>query len=132
MRYPTAEAIVELHHEILALTGGHAGILNRGSVESAVERAEWGPFPTPPDLFDRAALLLRGLCQDHPFADGNKRTAYEAADMFLGLNGKKAEAPQDAVVTFMLAVAQDAVPVEGIAEWLRAHTKDYAEWEDME
>lgn len=84
-----------------------------------------------PDLALRAAFLLRGLCQDHPFADGNKRTAYEATDLFLRLNGQRIVAPPGELVPFMLEVAQAEVPMEGIAEWLRAHAKDYRETEGI-
>ena len=131
MRFPAAETIIDLHNEILAKTGGTPGVLSRSSVDSAVERAEWGPFVSPPDLFDRAALLLRGLCQDHPFADGNKRTAYEATDLFLSLNGRQVLASPIEVVAFMLAVAQADVSIDGIAEWLRGHAKGYPEAEGM-
>jgi death-on-curing protein len=132
VRFPTADAIVDLHAEILAKTGGHAGVLNLGTVESAVERARWGPFPRPPDLFDRAAFLLRGVCQDHPFADGNKRTAFEATDLFLRLNGRRLLAKPAATVAFMLAVAQADLSLEDVAAWLRTHAKDYRATEGMQ
>jgi death-on-curing protein len=120
-----AEAVLDLHSEILARTGGQRGILNATTVQAAIERAAWGPFPSPPDLFDRAALLLRGLCQDHPFADGNKRTGYEATDLFLRMNGRRIQASADEVQLFMLDVAQGWHDLGSIADWLRTHAKDY-------
>ena len=112
-----------MHAEILARTGGTPGLLNPGAVDSALYRAQWGPFFGVPDVEARAALILRGLCQDHPFADGNKRTSYEAAALFLGLNRTRLEVPADEIVAFMLAVAQDEVDLDSIAEWLRRHAR---------
>ncbi len=132
MEFPTAQAILDLHSRILQRTGGTRGILNQGGVESAIDRATWGPFWSPPDLALRAAFLLRGICQDHPFADGNKRTAFEATDTLLRLNGTRIVASPDEVLVLMLAVAQGLVGVEGIARWLRAHAKDYRPEEAIE
>jgi death-on-curing protein len=113
-------------------TGGEPGVLDLGTVRSALERAEWGPFGRVPDLFDRAALLLRGICQDHPFADGNKRTAFEATDLFLGLNGEGIVAAQASVVAFMLDVAQGNLELDALAAWLRENTKDNQSGETIE
>jgi death-on-curing protein len=132
VRFPTAGALLDLHARILAKTGGEPGVLNATTIASAIERARWGPFLAPPDLFDRAALLLRGLCEDHPFADGNKRTAFEATDLFLLANGSGVGATADEVHTFMLEVAQGQHDVPSIAAWLRAHPKGYPEGEAIE
>jgi death-on-curing protein len=124
MRFPTVEEVLELHEQILDRTGGERGVLNRGAVESALHRAQHGPFFQAVDLADRTALLLRGICQDHPFADGNKRTAFEAADELLARNGTFLEAQPDDVVGFMLAVAQGLLDLHGIAEWIRSHAQN--------
>lgn len=132
MRFPTVEEVLELHEQILDLTGGDRGVLSRGAVESALHRTQWGPFFGLVDLADRAALLLRGICQDHPFADGNKRTAFEAADTFLRWNGLFISASPKEVVGFMLQVAQGCLEVEDIAVWLRAHARNPEEREVAE
>jgi death on curing protein len=124
VRFPDVYSVLALHDQILDKTGGQRGILNRTAVESALERAAWGPFGNVPDLFDRAALLLRGICQDHPFADGNKRTAFEATDLLLAMNGRRIAAPPERVVALMLAVAQGQLELDSIAGWLRGNTKD--------
>lgn len=120
MWFPTTEDILELHDAIIAQSGGEPGVLVEGAVTSAVERAIWGPFPGD-DLAGRAALLLRGIAVDHPFADGNKRTAFEAADAFLRLNGSFIRASQRDIVAFMLEVARSEHDLEAIATWLRAN-----------
>jgi death-on-curing protein len=131
VRFPGLDSVLDLHDAILRKTGGEPGVLSRSAVQSALERAEWGPFGHNPDLFDRAAFLLRGICQDHPFADGNKRTAFEATDLFLLLNHKRVEANAD-VVALMLAVAQGMLQPDEIASWLRKHAKDNPEEDPIE
>lgn len=124
MEFPTVQGVIELHADILARTEGTPGILNRESIHSAIDRCQWGPFASAPTLQDRAALLLRGICQDHPFADGNKRTAFAATDAYLVKNGSGIDQRAD-VVSFMLEVAQGRVGLEDIAAWLvRNQTKD--------
>ncbi len=86
-----------------------------------MHRASWGPFYTEVDLADRAALLIRGLCQDHPFADGNKRTALVATDFFLRLNGQRLAAQEQDLVDFILAVAQATLSLAEVAAWIRQH-----------
>lgn len=114
--------LVQLHEDVLGPGEPH-GILNGGAIESALFRCAHGPFLGPADVFDRAALLLRGLCQDHPFADGNKRTAFAATASVLAWNGHPVQAAPDAIVDFMLAVAQDQFDVDAIAGWLRRHAQ---------
>jgi death-on-curing protein len=124
VRFPTLDELVELHEQILDQTGGARGILNLGTVAAALDRAQHGPFWARVDLADRAALLLRGICQDHPFADGNKRTAFEAVDELFARNGVALEAAPAAVVSFMLSVAQGLLSLDDIAAWLRTHSRN--------
>jgi death-on-curing protein len=74
-------------------------------------------------MAERAALLPRGIAQDHPFADGNKRTAFAVAETFLHGNGHHIEASADEVVAFMLAVARVEFDVDGIRGWIEQHTR---------
>ncbi len=124
MEFPTVADIVEMHRKLLERTGGTPGLMNVGSIESALHRCQWGFFQQAPDLLDRAAFLLRGLCQDHPFADGNKRTAFAVAEVFLRENGVLLDAAGDEVIAFMLSVAQGKENPITIAEWLRFHSQN--------
>lgn len=72
---------------------------------------------------ERAALLLRGIAQDHPFADGNKRTAIEVTDLVFRMNGYYLDASADEIVDFMLSVARNDLVVSEIAAWLRSHAR---------
>lgn len=112
--FPSLEVVLALHDEILARTGGEAGVLSRSPIESALHWAAHGPLRRDAPLPLRAAFLLRGIAQEHPFADGNKRTAFEVADLFLSRNGYYIEARQEEIEDFMLAVASD--PEVGLAK----------------
>jgi len=115
---PSVEDILGIHDKEVERSGDVKGVLNRGSLEGAVARATHGPFEGPGSVLERGALLLRGICQDHPFADGNKRTAFAATHMFLARNGFKIEASPEVVRDFMLAVAQIELELDGIVAWL--------------
>lgn len=121
MQFPSLPTIIHLHQLVLERSEGTPGILNLGAVDSALYRTQWGPFFGIPRLADRAALLLRGLCQDHPFADGNKRTSFAATALFVALNGHNLIATADETIAFMLAVAQDQVNLDDMADWLDTH-----------
>lgn len=113
-----------MHDDILAATGGEPGILNRGPIESAIARARWGPFPGEGDLAERGALLMRGIVSDHPFVDGNKRTAFEVADTFCVRDGKPLTVAQDEIVEFTVQIAQHQPSVATIAAWLRGRMSE--------
>ena len=117
------EEVLAIHRDLLDRDGGTPGILNLGSVDSALDRTKWGPYDGRPSLVGRAALLLRGICQDHPFADGNKRTSFFASYTFLARNGLLLTASDEQVIAFMLDVAQDRINLVAMAEWLHAHGK---------
>lgn len=123
MHFLTLEEVLTIHQDIMERFGGiAAGVRTTGPVEAALYRAEWGPFEVD-DLEARAGFILRGICQDHPFVDGNKRTAFAATEVFLQRNGKYLEAAAEAVVAFMLAVADGTCNVEEICAWLRTHAR---------
>lgn len=98
------------------------GILSRGHIDSAVERHRWGPFTAGGTLEERATYLIRGIAQDHPFTDGNKRAAFETADMFLRVNGRTIDAPIDASIRFLTDVAR-GLPKGRIKAWLDSTTR---------
>ncbi len=73
------------------------------------------------DLATLAAAIGHGVARNHPFLDGNKRTAFQLMYVFLGLNGLRIEAREPEIVRVMLALASDALPENDLAAWLRAH-----------
>lgn len=83
-RYLTAEEVLQLHQFLIGDFGGLEGIRDRNGLESAVARPQTGYYE---DVIEEAAALFESLSQNHPFVDGNKRTAITAVGVFLGYNG---------------------------------------------
>jgi death-on-curing protein len=104
--------------------GGLIGIRDENALESALARARqrWTYEPEA-DLPRLAADYAFGICSNHPFRDGNKRVAFVAAVTFLGLNGWDLIAPQDEVVTTMLALASGKLDEKRLAEWIRSRAQ---------
>lgn len=84
--YLTTADILGLHQVLLEKYGGAEGLRDSGALEAAVFRPQCGYYD---DLAGEAAALLESLLINHPFLDGNKRTAFAAADVFLRLNGRR-------------------------------------------
>jgi death-on-curing protein len=109
-----------IHDRQLAEHGGGTGIRDSGMLESALARPvnQWNYGED--DRCALAAAYAFGVARNHPFVDGNKRTAWVLARLFLALNGVKiAFAPEDAIRT-MLALAAGELSEEELAEWFRA------------
>lgn len=115
-----------VHDEQLAEHGGAAGIRDEGLFESALARPLNLVAYGDPDVAALAASYGVGLARNHPFIDGNKRTAFVAVELFLALNGHRLVADDVACVLTMLAVAAGTLDEAGFAEWLRAHTQPRA------
>ena len=123
-RWLTVEQVIAIHEERLAEHGGLPGIRDEGALGSAVDRArnKWA-YEETRDLHTLAAAYGFGLAKNHPFADGNKRTALVAMYAFLGKNGLRLVAEEaDAVVT-MVRLAAGKLPEAKLAAWLRKNTK---------
>lgn len=113
------EIIEALHAEQLELHGGAPGLRDEGMLESALNRPLQIIQYADPDIFELAATYLFGIVKNHPFIDGNKRTGYLAADVFLALNGWSVEAEQEEVVSFVFAVAAGEIDETGAAMFFR-------------
>lgn len=123
MELPTAAEVVAAHASILRRFGGEPGVLTASPVHAALARCRHGPF-TRGDLAERAAFLVRGIAQDHPFADGNKRTAYAVTDAFLRRNGHGLAATPEEAAAFVLAVARGEFDLDGMADWFRSRLEN--------
>jgi death-on-curing protein len=116
----TLQAVLAIHECVLAQHGGVSGLRDRNLLISALERsrATFGGRSLYPTLHEKAAALLESLCGNHPFVDGNKRVAYVATDVFMGMNGWSLAPTQDEIVEFMIRVAAGDVRKEEIRIWL--------------
>lgn len=115
------EFVEALHAEQLRLHGGAPGVRDAGMLESALARPLQKEAYGEPDLFDLAAAYLFGIAKNHPFVDGNKRTALAAADLFLVFNGWTLEADDNDLIQFVLMVAAGTIDEAGAAAFFRDH-----------
>jgi len=115
----STEIVLRIHARSLAEFGGLAGVSDPGSVESAVMALQNHFNYTGGDLFDLAAVLLWHLASDHPFADGNKRTALASAMVFLAINGIDLAQNDDLYEALTLSVAKGEMGKGQVADTLR-------------
>ena len=112
--------LLAIHTDQIHSHGGSAGLRDRGLLESALERPRNRLRYNPDsDLESLAAAYGFGLASNHPFVDGNKRVAFQAMYLFLGLNGLRIEAPEEEVVTVILALASGDLDEPDLAAWIR-------------
>ena len=114
--------IYAVHNQQLAEHGGSAGVRDAGLLESALARPQNLVAYGEPDVHDLAAAYGHGIARNHPFIDGNKRTAFVAVELFLSLNGFTLAATDVDCVITMLALAAGELSEEAFARWLRANT----------
>ncbi len=121
-RWLDRQAVEAIQVDILNRHGGRPGVRDEGLLESALARprTRWSYEPET-DLAALAAGYGFGIARNHAFVDGNKRMAFMAMYVFLGLNGKELDAPEPEVVTIMLALASGTLSEPELAEWIRAH-----------
>ena len=116
-----AQVMHAVHEEQLAEHGGGSGVRDEGLFESALSRplnlAAYGE----PDVAALAAAYGYGLARNHPFVDGNKRTAFVAVELFLALNGWDLLADDAQCVLTMLALDAGDLGEDEFAHWLRTH-----------
>ena len=119
--YLSVGQVVDLHRTQLNRYGGAAGLRDRGLLESALARPAmtFGGEDLYPDMASKAAALMHSLALNHPFVDGNKRVAAQAAIVFVELNGLDCVATDDELVRMTLQVAQGKVEAEALAIWFR-------------
>lgn len=118
-RWITIEAALAIHDLMLATYGGLGGVRDRGALESALARPQhrWHYRETD-DVTELASSYGFGLAKNHPFVDGNKRTAFVVMATFLEDNGTPFRAAEaDAVIT-MIAVADGSMSERRLATWL--------------
>lgn len=119
--FPTIEEVVAIHDEQIALFGGSQGLRDEGALVSAIMRPQLGYYDS---LIEEAAALLESLAMNHPFVDGNKRTALDATDTFLRLNGHFIDCDsREAYDHFMGLFETNSFRFAELATWLEQHVK---------
>ena len=122
-KWLTREAIEIIHREQLREHGGLIGIKDENALEAAIARPQHKAAYDNPEVYELAAAYLFGIARNHPFSDGNKRTAFLAAYTFLAIHSQRFTANQGEVIEFVLEVAAGQVNESGIAKFLRDHTE---------
>ena len=112
--YLTAADVLGIHAALVKRYGGADGVRDMGAVEAAVFRPQCGYYS---DIIQEACALFESLMMDHPFVDGNKRTAFAACDVFLRVNG-----------IHLRVTAEEMQRI--ILDWIQAAPK--ARWHIME
>jgi death-on-curing protein len=123
-RWITIAIATAIHDEAIYEFGGLSGLRDLGLLESALDRPRNLLAHEPrSSIFQLAAVLCVGLAKNHPFNDGNKRTALLATRAFLYLNGHELEPVQSDEVATLVAVAEDSLTEQQLAAWLQANSK---------
>ena len=115
------QVLLLLHDESLAEHGGASGLRDEGLLESALARPLNLALYGEPDAASLAASYGLGLAKNHAFIDGNKRAAFLAVGLFLGLNGYRLHATQADATLTVLSVAAGELDEAGFAQWIRTH-----------
>lgn len=113
---------IAAHGEQLAEHGGAAGIRDRNMLESVMARPLNLVAYGEPDIAELAAAYAYGIARNHPFVDGNKRTAAVVSETFLVLNGHALTCDDVELVTTFLELAAGTLTVETLTDWFRRWT----------
>jgi death-on-curing protein len=118
----SSELILAIHDEQLAEHGGSTGLRDAGLLDSALARPLNRAGYTEPDIAELAAVYALGITRNHPFIDGNKRTAFVAMELFLRLNACLFTVGDAEAVVMFLAMAAGELPDDEFTAWVRLHT----------
>jgi death-on-curing protein len=119
----TREECLAIHEMMVAQHGGLAGVRDEGLLESALSKARNLFNYRSPTFAEMAASYAAGIILNHPFFDGNKRTGFMVAAVFLEVNGHVLTATEQTVVETTLAMAAGKLKEKGYALWLKANSR---------
>ena len=113
----TAQKIIEIHTDIIRDFGGASGIRDDATLDYVIYQVNRSR-----NVLQKSAIMLHGIAAGHPFVDGNKRTAFVAADNLVRDQGYQISATDEEVVSFMLEVAEYKHTRESVEAWLKEKT----------
>lgn len=125
MKYLTTLQVIAIHDQLIKRFGGSQGIRDLSLIKSAVGRpqASFGGEDMYKTVFDKAGSLFHSILKNHPFVDGNKRTAYSSAALFLKINGYKLTNVHNEAVEFSVRVETEDLTVSEISSWLKKNSE---------
>ena len=119
--FPTVEEVMLIHDGAIREFGGSLGLRDMGALESALFRPQIGYYD---GLVEEAAAMMESLAMNHPFVDGNKRTALYATDSFLRMNGSFIDCDNDEAHRFFMRLFEtDSFRFAELREWLEVNVK---------
>jgi death-on-curing protein len=119
--YLTLAEVLAIHADQIEKYGGVRGVRDAGLLEAALFRPQTGYYA---DLIEEAAALWESLAQNHPFIDGNKRTAFAATYTFLAINGAQVTADAEETYIFIWGLYEAGMfNFDKLAQWLRHNAK---------
>jgi death-on-curing protein len=118
LHWLSQNVILAVHDEQIAEHGGSLGVRDMGLLASALARPQHLCSYSSPTIVELAAAYAVGIIQNHPFVDGNKRTGFLAAYIFLALNGLRLTASETEVVRGVLGLAQGEIDEKEFCIWL--------------
>lgn len=124
-KYLTLEEVLCIHDMMIEKFGGSHGVRDLGLVESALARpsAGFGDFEAYPDIYLKSAVLAHSLLKNHPFIDGNKRTAMMAMEQFLFINDLTINAQIGDIYKLALDIENNTLDEPAITGWIEKHCK---------
>lgn len=119
--YPSLSDALAAHDRLLQRFGGSPGVRDRAALEAALARPQTGYYK---DVIEQAAALLESLSQNHPFVDGNKRTAIAVTAVFLRLNEFRLEFDDLKAYSFLMQLYEtNQFRFDRLGPWLREHAR---------
>ena len=115
----SSQMIMAIHDEQLTIYGGAVGLRDDGMLESALDRPRNKWTSEQAELAELAAAYAFGIARNHPFVDGNKRTALLALYTFLGVNDIEFDVPEAEAASIILSLAAGEVSEESLTRWIR-------------
>ena len=118
-RWLLDSVVMAIHDEQIAEHGGSSGIRDAALLSSALARPKHQMNYGEPSVFDLGAAYAYGIIRNHPFVDGNKRTGFLAAYVFLNINGWQLRASEVEAVNAVWALAAGEIEEPGFSNWLK-------------
>lgn len=114
IKYPTVDEVVAIHDSIVISTGGFSGILSAGNLDFVIAKLKI------PRRFERkVAVLLFGIIADHPFVDGNKRTAFVVSHTFWEENGYGFRVSEEDIWKELHKISLGEICIDEVSKWLK-------------
>jgi len=125
MNILTLEQLLEIHALVIEATGGSPGLRDLGRLEAVIASQTQNVFGEElyPTLSDKSAAVIRGIIADHPYVDGNKRSAMLAGLVLLDINGIAFSANEKELEDFAVQIATERLDIPLIVSWIKDHTR---------